>query len=140
MGIGPLKGVSAHRRAHFSNALEPLYDLGGRWSGFRRQIVEYEGYGVSLLEGRGRGGPDLILLHGLGDRGSTWALMLRKLAQGPWGHILVPDLPGFGYAKASKQDQNTWAKLILSYLEKRIPYKVIEVPFEKIINQIKKYF
>jgi GTP-binding protein len=29
------------------------------------------------------------------------------------------DLPGFGYAKASKQDQNAWAKLILSYLEKR---------------------
>ena len=31
----------------------------------------------------------------------------------------VVDLPGFGYAKASKQDQNAWAKLILSYLEKR---------------------
>ena len=31
----------------------------------------------------------------------------------------IVDLPGFGYAKASKQDQNTWAKLILSYLEKR---------------------
>ena len=104
MGIGPLKGVSAHRRAHFSNALEPLYDLGGRWSGFRRQIVEYEGYGVSLLEWRGRGGPDLILLHGLGDRGSTWALMLRKLAQGPWGHILVPDLPGFGYSLVPEAD------------------------------------
>ncbi len=31
----------------------------------------------------------------------------------------IVDLPGFGYAKASKQDQNSWAKLILSYLEKR---------------------
>ena len=31
----------------------------------------------------------------------------------------IVDLQGFGYAKASKQDQNTWAKLILSYLEKR---------------------
>ena len=31
----------------------------------------------------------------------------------------IIDLPGFGYAKASKQDQNAWAKLILSYLEKR---------------------
>ena len=31
----------------------------------------------------------------------------------------IIDLPGFGYAKASKQDQNVWAKLILSYLEKR---------------------
>ena len=30
----------------------------------------------------------------------------------------IIDLPGFGYAKASKQDQNAWAKLILSYLEK----------------------
>ena len=31
----------------------------------------------------------------------------------------IIDLPGFGYAKASKQDQNSWAKLILSYLGKR---------------------
>ena len=31
----------------------------------------------------------------------------------------IVDLPGFGYAKASKQDQNAWAKLILSHLEKR---------------------
>ena len=31
----------------------------------------------------------------------------------------IVDLPGFGYAKASKQDQNAWARLILSYLEKR---------------------
>ena len=31
----------------------------------------------------------------------------------------IIDLPGFGYAKASKQDQNAWAKLIMSYLEKR---------------------
>ena len=32
----------------------------------------------------------------------------------------IVDLPGFGYAKASKQDQIAWAKLILSYLEKRV--------------------
>lgn len=51
-----------------------------------------------MLSGRGRGGPDLVLLHGLGDRGSTWALMLRRLARGPWGRILVPDMPGFGYS------------------------------------------
>jgi len=31
----------------------------------------------------------------------------------------IIDLPGFGYAKASKQDQIAWAKLILSYLENR---------------------
>ena len=31
----------------------------------------------------------------------------------------IIDLPGFGYAKASKADQNSWAKLILSYLKKR---------------------
>ena len=31
----------------------------------------------------------------------------------------IVDLPGFGYAKASKQDRNAWARLILSYLEKR---------------------
>ena len=32
----------------------------------------------------------------------------------------IIDLPGFGYAKASKQDQNAWAKLIVSYLKKRV--------------------
>ena len=32
----------------------------------------------------------------------------------------IIDLPGFGFAKASKKDQNLWAKLIMSYLEKRI--------------------
>ena len=31
----------------------------------------------------------------------------------------IVDLPGFGYAKASKQDQNAWARLIMSYLQKR---------------------
>ena len=31
----------------------------------------------------------------------------------------IIDLHGFGYAKASKADQNSWAKLILSYLKKR---------------------
>ena len=31
----------------------------------------------------------------------------------------IIDLPGFGYAKAGKKDQNLWAKLIMSYLEKR---------------------
>ena len=37
----------------------------------------------------------------------------------------IVDLPGFGYAKASKQDQNAWAKLILSYLEKRAALTLI---------------
>ena len=31
----------------------------------------------------------------------------------------IIDLPGYGYAKASKRDQNTWGKLILSYFDKR---------------------
>ncbi|GEM_PF-4031206 len=104
MGVGALKGTSAHHRAYFSNALEPLYDLGCRSLGFRRHVVEYEGYAVSMLQGQGRGGPDLVLLHGLGDRSSTWALMLRRLSRGPWGKILVPDLPGFGYSFVPEAD------------------------------------
>jgi len=84
--------------------LESIYDLGCRSAGFRRQVVEYEGYQVSMLEGQGRGGPDLVLLHGLGDRGSTWALMLRRLAKGPWGRILIPDMPGFGYSLVPEAD------------------------------------
>ncbi len=33
----------------------------------------------------------------------------------PWGFYLV-DLPGYGYAKASKSDREKWAKLISTYL------------------------
>ncbi len=33
----------------------------------------------------------------------------------PWGFYLV-DLPGYGYAKASKSDREKWAKLINAYL------------------------
>lgn len=33
----------------------------------------------------------------------------------PWGFYLV-DLPGYGYAKASKSDRDKWAKLINTYL------------------------
>ena len=49
--------------------------------------------------------------------GRTQSINFFHLTNDPEKKII--DLPGFGYAKASKQDQNDWAKLILSYLEKR---------------------
>jgi len=104
VGLGALNSTSAHAHAAFSNFLEPFYDFGVRQAGFRRQILEAEGYEVSMLLGHGRGGPDLVLLHGLGDRGSTWALLLRRLSRGPWGRIIVPDMPGFGYSLLPREE------------------------------------
>lgn len=57
-----------------------------------------------MLVGRGKGGPDLVLLHGLGDRGSTWALLLKRLSRGAWGRIIVPDMPGFGYSLLPREE------------------------------------
>jgi len=39
----------------------------------------------------------LVLLHGLGTSASTWALALPRLRA--LGHIIAPDLPGFGHSR-----------------------------------------
>ncbi|MDE0882851.1 MAG: alpha/beta hydrolase [Myxococcota bacterium] len=88
------------RSSHDGNSWSHLVTIGGevllRPLGFKRRLVTLDGQVIDLLEGRGSGGPDLIFLHGLGDRNSTWHRVLWRLTRGPWGRILVPDLPGFG--------------------------------------------
>ncbi|MFV0349629.1 MAG: ribosome biogenesis GTP-binding protein YihA/YsxC [Halodesulfovibrio sp.] len=44
----------------------------------------------------------------------------------PWGFYLV-DLPGYGYAKASKSDREKWAKLINAYLTSTPSLKALAV-------------
>jgi len=45
------------------------------------------------------------------------------------GHKPVPlrlaDLPGYGFAKASKAEKADWSRMITTYLEKRTPLKVV---------------
>lgn len=49
--------------------------------------------------------------------GRTQSINFFQFSKDPSKKIV--DLPGYGYAKASKSDQNAWAKLILEYLQKR---------------------
>ncbi len=49
--------------------------------------------------------------------GRTQSINFFQFSRNPSKKIV--DLPGYGYAKASKSDQNAWAKLILEYLQKR---------------------
>ncbi|UZP68279.1 ribosome biogenesis GTP-binding protein YihA/YsxC [Desulfovibrio mangrovi] len=44
----------------------------------------------------------------------------------PWGFYLV-DLPGYGYAKASKSDREKWAQLINAYLTSTPSLKALAV-------------
>ena len=85
---------------HHGNALSHVVTAGGEWMlrplGFRRRQIHYQGIDMEVLEGRGRGGPDVLLLHGLGDRNSTWHRVMWRLRLGPWGRIIAPDLVGFG--------------------------------------------
>jgi GTP-binding protein len=39
--------------------------------------------------------------------------------------LRLADLPGYGFAKASKTDRAAWEKMITAYLEKRTPLKVV---------------
>lgn len=36
------------------------------------------------------------------------------------GRLMLVDLPGFGYARASKKDVNTWSELVRDYLRGRV--------------------
>ncbi len=48
-----------------------------------------------------------------------------ELADGPKVHLV--DLPGFGYAKRSKSERASWAKLIESYLADRVSLSAIVI-------------
>jgi pimeloyl-ACP methyl ester carboxylesterase len=88
------------RTIHAGNHWSEAVTVGGEWLlrplGFKRRVVPHMGIDIEVLEGRGRGGPDLVFIHGLGDRNSTWHRVLWRLRRGPWGRIIAPDLVGFG--------------------------------------------
>ncbi len=63
-------------------------------TGLRRQVITVNGLRIPLL--RGGEGPPLLLVHGFGDRGETWAMLSLWLRKG--FELLIPDLPGFGEA------------------------------------------
>ena len=46
-----------------------------------------------------------------------------KTEQNEDGFLNFVDLPGYGYAKVSKTDRESWKKMILSYFEKRVNLK-----------------
>lgn len=90
----------SQRTIHAGNRWSDVVTVAGEWIlalfGFRRRRVTYDGIEFEVLEGRGRGGPDVVLLHGLGDRNSTWHRLLWRMRLGRWGRIYAPDLTGFG--------------------------------------------
>jgi len=47
-----------------------------------------------------------------------------EVGKKPMG-IRLADLPGYGFAKASKTDKAEWSRMITTYLEKRTPLKVV---------------
>lgn len=46
-----------------------------------------------------------------------------KMEQDEEGFLNFVDLPGYGYAKVSKSERNSWKEMILSYFEKRVNLK-----------------
>ncbi|NBX66458.1 MAG: YihA family ribosome biogenesis GTP-binding protein [Proteobacteria bacterium] len=52
--------------------------------------------------------------------GQTRALNFFNVAE----TLVVVDMPGYGYAKASKADQKTWQHLLRSYLRGRVPLRL----------------
>jgi GTP-binding protein len=53
-----------------------------------------------------------------GTPGKTRLLNFFRVER-PEGEIVLVDLPGYGYAKVSKQERRGWQRLIESYLERR---------------------
>jgi pimeloyl-ACP methyl ester carboxylesterase len=85
-----------HAGNRWSAAVTVAGEMVLRPMGFRRRSIAVGSFVMDGLEGRGRGGPDVVLLHGLGDRNSTWHQVLLRLRQAPYGRIVAPDLVGFG--------------------------------------------
>lgn len=52
--------------------------------------------------------------------GQTRALNFFNVAE----TLVVVDMPGYGYAKASKADQKAWQNLLRSYLRGRVPLRL----------------
>jgi pimeloyl-ACP methyl ester carboxylesterase len=69
--------------------------VGDPWHHGGERVVRIDGARISLFEAGRRGGPALLLLHGLGGCWQNWYANIAPLAAAGH-HLIVPDLPGFG--------------------------------------------
>jgi pimeloyl-ACP methyl ester carboxylesterase len=72
-----------------------------RWAGFRSEYVQLGSYRIHSFAG-GRGKP-LVLLHGLGARGESWAEVMPALARQGY-RVYAIDLLGFGRSDSPDVD------------------------------------
>jgi len=56
--------------------------------------------------------------------GKTRLIHWYRVEKSPGGELWLVDLPGYGYAKVSKQERLRWQKLVESYLEGRPTLRV----------------
>ena len=56
--------------------------------------------------------------------GKTRLIHWYRVERSPGGEIWLVDLPGYGYAKVSKQERQRWQKLVENYLEGRETLRV----------------
>lgn len=71
---------------------------------------------INALTGRKK----LVRVSNTPGRTRTLNFFDVDLERGTWRHrIRLADLPGYGFAKASKADKAQWDKMITTYLEKR---------------------
>ena len=86
--------TSPGRSVHDGNMTSHGVTISGeallRRLGFRRRVAQHAGLEVHYLEGRGRGGPDLVFLHGLGDRNSNLASGAVASSTGCVGAYCLP--------------------------------------------------
>lgn len=77
---------------------------------------------INALTGRKK----LVRVSNTPGRTKTLNFFDVDLAQGSRAHLLrLADLPGYGFAKASKGERAAWDKMISTYLEKRDALKVV---------------
>jgi GTP-binding protein len=57
--------------------------------------------------------------------GRTQQIVFFRLLLGDGAPFYLVDLPGYGYARASKDKKRTWARLVTSYIETRPTLRVL---------------
>ncbi len=85
------------------------------------RYLEAAGLETAILEGGS--GPPLVLLHGAGEFGATWAAVLPELVQ--HHRVIAPDLPGHG---ASATDPELDADDVIAWLQELIAATCLEPP------------
>ena len=97
-----------------------------RYINFYKIAYEAEGSGESITAREGVGEATQPLPEGPMDAGSPkgGTAPEQKLARNPQTLIFV-DLPGYGYAKVSKTEQEQWRRNLEAYLQKRDPIALV---------------